>query len=160
MNVKGYAKRVDQKVDRIRAYLMGLDIPFWHFLPGSGIGMNEEDQIRWLTDRMSFTLMSSEPWISSKEIDFTWRWLYGAIRYIYETCPKSDWNFYCVNRLLKMDQRCREIIFCGREDYLIPLRAAEGPALLHSLETAVAELAGEDLLRARICAMPRAYVEE
>lgn len=160
MSMKGYIKRVDQKVDRIRAHLIGLDIPFWQFLPGRGIGMAEKEQIRWLADRVSFTLISNEPWISSKEIDFTWRWLYGSIRYIYETCPQSDWNFYCINRLLKLDQRNRETIFRGCEEYLTPLRATELPILLNSLETAVAELAGKDLLRARIDALFRVGLGE
>lgn len=122
-----------------------MELPFWYFLPEYGIAMSQEDQIRWLTDRVSFALISNSPWKSMEEVDFTWRWLYGAIRYVYENYPKTEWSFYSVFRFSEKNRDFREAGFCRNEECLLPLRNPQKPELFDSLEKAVSEMAEKNL---------------
>lgn len=122
-----------------------MELPFWYFLPEYGIAMSQEDQIRWLTDQVSFALISNSPWKSVEEVDFTWRWLYGAIRYVYENYPQTEWNFYSVFRFSEENRDFREAAFCRNEECLLPLRNPQKPELFDSLEKAVSEMTEKNL---------------
>ena len=147
MSSKRYINQIDKKLDTLRNHWLGLDISFQFFLPRQGSCMTDEEQIRWLTDRMSFMLISSEPWTSIKDADSVWRWLYGSIRYLYETCPTSDQNWGRVLTLVKMDQDLRQSVFSTNDEHLIPLRTTEPPAAFNKIERMVVELIGVQPLR-------------
>ena len=150
MTAEWYIKQVDKKLEKLRAHWLGLDIGFEFFLPQQGAFMSDEEQIRWLTDRMSFMLISSEPWTSTKAAENIWRWLYGTIRYLYETCPDCDQNWGGILTLAKMDQGLRQSILSSKNEHLVTLRTTDPPAAFNRIEEIVVELVGEQVLRRRI----------
>lgn len=150
MSAKEYIQYVDETLDKLRSHWLGLDIPFERFLPNGGSGMEIDERTRWLADRMSFMLISNTPWVSLKEAEAVWCWLYGLIRYLYRECDKDDMSFYSVVKLIKLDVNVRRSLFGQWDDSFLSLCSASPPAAFSALEEAVIELAGEKVLRRKL----------
>jgi len=149
MNAKSYINRADKMLLLIRSHLLGMDIPLYHYLPSDGAFMDTEEQLGWLTDRITFILISKDQSSPAQDIVRARKWLYAVLRYLYDFIAPGNFTLDSIRAFIALEFEAREMLFSSLGDCYRILLEPEPPSVLSILDQVAVELAGQPLLAKR-----------